>query len=439
MAMTRRSIWFSLRGSLWFIPAALMALGIALALGLVQLDIWLDAQDIKRIPNAMFAGPEGARQILSVIAGSSITVAGVIFSITIVTLSLAAAQYSPRVLRSFMRDRVNQWVLGILVLVFVYNLLVLRAVRTDDDGFVPQISLWFGILLVFVAIGFFIAFIHNTAVSIQAPEIVSRITDEALEALEAVRHTAQEDKSASISKDLPDPHLLAQLSWRTIPSRESGYIQDVDVSGLFDIACHHDVILHVILPVGEFVVEGRPLVRASCPNTLDDELIKKVQQKFGINSYRTVGQDPAFGVRQLVDIALKALSPSMNDTTTAIHCVDYLSVILHRAAKVEGLPQTHRQGGKLRLITPRHETAHFIDLALNEIRQSAQGNVAVLLRLFRLCRQVREDTSNPVLRRHIREHIELLSENIDRHVACPHDRRVLRESSQRAIEAGPAS
>lgn len=439
MMMTRRSIWFLIRDSLWFVPAILLLLGIGLALALVQLDIWLNAQSIKSIPNALFAGPAGAREILSVIAASSITVAGVIFSITIVTLSLAAAQYSPRVLLSFMRDRTNQSVLGVLVLVFAYNLLVLRAVRTGDPGFVPQISLWVGILLVFAAIGFFILFIHNTAMSIQAPEIVSRITAETLEALEAVQHSSQADKSAVISNELPDAGFLSRFEWEAIPSPQSGYIQDVDVARLFEVACRYDGLLRVQRPVGAFVVKGRALLYASCPKGLDDTLIKEVQQKFGINSYRTVDQDPAFGIRQLVDIALKALSPSINDTTTAIHCVDYLSVILHQVVDDGDLPQSHSLDGKLRLITPQHDAAHMIDVALNEIRQNAKGNVAVLLRLFRISRQLREDVSNPALRRHLRRHIDLISENIDRYVPSPSDQQTLRESAKRAIAARPPS
>ncbi len=173
--MTKRSAWYSIRGSLWFVPGLLFVISMLAALGLVQLDIWLDARNLKAMPNALAAGPDGAREILTVIASSTMTIAGVIFSVTIVTLSLAAAQYSPRVLRSFMRDRLNQTVLGVLVSVFIYALLVLRAIRSEGDIFVPQISLWFGVLLALVVVGFFIAFIHNTAVSIQAPEIVSRI------------------------------------------------------------------------------------------------------------------------------------------------------------------------------------------------------------------------------------------------------------------------
>lgn len=433
--MTKRSAWYSIRGSLWFMPVLLFAFSVAAALGLVQLDNWLDAQETRYLPDALFAGPDGARQILSVIASSTITVAGVIFSITILTLSLAAAQYSPRVLRSFMRDRLNQTVLGVLVAVFSYSLLVLRAIRSNGETFVPQISLWFGILFVLVAIGFFIAFIHNTAVSIQAPEIVSRIAHESLSALNAVRETSHEDESAETDDSTPHSQQLENVSWRRIPARESGYVQDVDTTQLFEIACKHNIILRVERPVGDFAVAGRPLVSVGGAKNADKSLIQHVQQQFGINSYRTVEQDPAFGVRQLVDIALKALSPSSNDTTTAIHCIDYLGVILHQAIQGAALPQTHLQNGKVRLILEQPETSHLIDLAFNEIRQSVEGNVAVLLRMFRLIRQLREDIEDPALRKRLRKHIALISENIERNVPSASDRERLLRAAERASNA----
>jgi uncharacterized membrane protein len=430
MPMTRRSIWFSIRDSLWFVPFLLVVFSIVSALVLVQLDAWLDARQIKAIPDSLAAGPDGARQILSIIASATITVAGVIFSITIVTLSLAAAQYSPRVLRSFMRDRLNQAVLGVLVGVFSYSLLVLRTIRSDGDVFVPQLSLWLGILLVLVAIGFFIAFIHNTAVSIQSSEIIARITHETLSALDASQHAAHEGGTTEEHREQ-----LQGIQWQCIPSRESGYVQDVDVNALFTIARERQAVLQVECPVGDFVVAGLPLVLVGNTGPLEKALIKKVQRQFGINSYRTVEQDPAFGVRQIVDIALKALSPSINDTTTAIHCVDYLGIILDKVVKSSPLPHVHTDRGKVRLILEQPDTAYFIDVALNEIRQNARGNVAVLMRMFRLTRQLLEAIDNPTLAARVKHHIRLIAENIDRDVPSPADRVKARDAAERALRA----
>lgn len=430
--MTKRSIWFSLRGSLWFVPLLMLMAGAALALGLVQIDLRFNTQLNQHWPKALSAGPEGARAILTAIAGSMITVAGVVFSITIVTLSLAANQYSPRVLRNFMRDLVNQMVLGLFVGVFAYSLLVLQAIRTDDTSFVPQLALWFGIVLVIVSIGFLIAFIHHIAASIQASEMISRIADETLSALNSARRISSEGgATVDIHKD------KMPLQWQSIPSHESGYIQDIDVEKLFALACKRQIIFRVECPVGDFVVAGRPLVSFSGEIAADKKLSSSVQQLFGINSYRTIEQDPAFGIRQIVDIALKALSPGINDTTTAIHCIDYIGVILHHAIQLTRLPDVHEDRGKPRLMLPQHGTDHLLDIALNEIRQNARGNVAVLLRLLRLLRQLREDVKDSTLRAHLRNHALLIAEDAKCHTPELSDQSKVMQALEKTLGAKP--
>lgn len=433
--MTRRSILFSIRGSLWFVPVLLMVLSVVAALCFVQLDRWLQAANLDIYPDVLPASASGAREILSVIASSSITVAGVIFSITILTLSLAAAQYSPRVLRSFMRDRLNQAVLGVLISLFVYSLLVMRATAGEDGSFVPQLSLWLAVLLVLVALGFLIAFIHNSAVSIHAPEIASRIAAETIAALDSVQRSSHKDKSAQISAVLPNEKELRDISWQPVPAHKSGYVQDVDVSSLFAIACERNITIRVEHAVGDFVVAGRALLQVAGLDKVDARFTRKLQGQFGIDSYRTIEQDPAFGIRELVDIAIKALSPSINDTSTAIHCLDHLGVILHHAARRRAFPQTHRQQDKLRLIMERPESSHLIDLAFNEIRQAARGNVALMLRLFHVARELREDIAESELRKRIREHIRLVGENIEREVPSASDRTILKQAEAKAVSA----
>lgn len=430
--MTKRSAWFSLRGSLWFVPLLLLIFGAIAALGFVQLDLHLGERLRGKWPVMLEAGPDGARQILSAIASSMITVAGVVFSITIVALSLSANQYSPRVLRNFMRDPLNQTVLGVFVAVFVYSLLVLQSIRSGQELFVPQLALWIGVLLVIISIGFLIAFIHHTAASIQASEIVARIAKETLEALGAARRIA--NKGGSIFSECND---LARLQWLSIPSCESGYVQDVDVQKLFDLACRQQFVLRVECPVGEFVVAGSPLVSVSGTIAPDKALIKKIQRLFGINSYRTIEQDPSFGVRQIVDIALKALSPGINDTTTAIHCVDYLGVILRAATHVTVSPQVHREQSAPRLVLRQHGPEHLTDVALHEIRQNARGNMAILLRLLRLLRQLREVTENPRLRKHLRNHALLVARAAERDVPEPDDLARVAQALEKTLSAMP--
>lgn len=430
--MTKRSVWFSLRGSLWFVPLLLLILGAVAALGLVQLDLYIDERLRGKWPVMLLAGPDGARQILSAIASSMITVAGVVFSITIVALSLSANQYSPRVLRNFMRDGLNQTVLGVFVAVFVYSILVLRSIRSGQELFVPQLALWFGVLLVIISIGFLIAFIHHTAASIQSSEIVARIAEETLEALGAARRIAT--KGGSTFSEYDD---LSNLQWQSVPSGISGYVQDVDVRKLFDLACSQKFVLRVECPVGQFAVAGSALVSVSGAAAPDKALVKKIQGFFGINSYRTIEQDPAFGVRQIVDIALKALSPGINDTTTAIHCVDYLGVILRAATHLTASPEIHRELAEPRLVLRQHGPEHLTDIALHEIRQNARGNMAILLRLLRLLRQLREVSDNPRLRKHLMDHALLVVRAAERDVPEPADLARVAQALEKTISASP--
>lgn len=430
--MTKRSVWFSLRSSLWFVPLLLLGFGAVAALGFVQLDLQIDDQLRGRWPVMLQAGPDGARQILSAIASSMITVAGVVFSITIVALSLSANQYSPRVLRNFMRDRLNQTVLGFFVAVFVYSILVLQSIRSGQELFVPQLALWFGVLLVIISIGFLIAFIHHTATSIQPSEIVAHIAQETLQALGAAQRIA--NKGGSTFSDCGGS---THLQWQSVPSGTSGYVQDVDVQKLFDLACSQKFVLRIECPVGQFAVAGSPLVSVSCATAPDEKLIKKIQGLFGINSYRTIEQDPAFGVRQIVDIALKALSPGINDTTTAIHCVDYLGVILRAATHLTSFPEIHREQSEPRLVLRQHGPEHLIDIALHEIRQNSRGNMAILLRLLRLLRQLREVSDNPQLRKHLMNHALLIAKAAERDVPEPADRTQVSHALEKTLSASP--
>lgn len=400
--MTRRSILISIRGSLWFTPVLLLLLGAGLAVGLIFIDRTVVADLATDWPEWLTAGPEAARQLLSAITGSMITVTGVVFSITIVSLSLASNQFSPRVLRTFMRDRVNQLVLGVLVGVFIYGLIVLQSVRSDSVVFVPQTALWGGIVLSLVALGFLIAFLHHTAVSIQASEIVARLARETMNALRKAQreHGPVAGRSSRKRPDGPS---------RPIASPRTGYVQDIALDDLEKIARRLDVQLVVEHGVGDFAIEGRPLVHVHGSGCCAPGDVKEVQGCFGLNVYRTIDQDPAFGVRQIVDIALKALSPGINDTTTAIHCIDYLGAILHEVVKPADEPAEapgDRARGHIHIKLP--DVGHYLDLAFHEIRQNARGNVSVLLRLSRSLRGVIQEKLDDAAREAALHHFRLL-------------------------------
>jgi len=374
-----RSLWDRLRSSLWFVPTLLVTGAVALALGLVEIDAsaeWTYVQD--RWPRLFGAGAAGSRVMLSAIASSMITVAGVAFSITIVALALASSQYTSRILRNFMRDRANQTVLGTFLGIFVYCVVVLRTIRDGDEGaFVPSLAVLFGVVLSLVGIGCLIFFIHHIASSIQAACIIKSAADETIDVIDRLFPDEMGEVAGSDAGPAPDP---TSAVWQPIPARVTGYIQAVDGHSLLQLAGKREVVIRMERGVGEFVVEGAPLVAVAGPS--DDGLADAVADLYTVGRQRTAVQDAGFGVRQIVDIALKALSPGINDTTTAVTCVQYLSAVLARLAARHLADPYRTDGGKVRVIVRGANFPGLLGEAFDQIRQNAEGNVAVLLALL---------------------------------------------------------
>ena len=413
-----------LRASLWFVPALMVLGAVIIALSLIEADSRLNREMLAEWPRLFGASAEGARNILSAIAGSMITVAGVTFSLTIVALSLASNQYTPRILRNFMRDRGNQVVLGIFVSVFIYCLVVLRTIRGGEEAFVPSLSVVFAIALAVVSIGFLIYFIHHIATSIQASSITASVAEETIRAITFLfpqRVGDEPDQAAPYHREIE----LEDKSWLVVPAPATGYIQSVDPDALVKFAEKHKTVLRMERGVGEFIIQGSPLASLMLEGELEPNLIRDVSDIYAINEYRTVEQDAGFGIRQLVDIALKALSPGVNDTTTALTCVDYLGAILHCLAGRRIPPRYRYSQGKLSVIARGPTFDSLVNEAFHEIRQNAGGNVAVILRMLQTIMSVASQTENEFRRRALRQHVELLLETTNRSVSSVHDRLVI--------------
>jgi uncharacterized membrane protein len=273
------------------------------------------------------------------------------------------------VLRNFMSDRSNQVVLGVFVGVFVYCLLVLRTVRGGDDAFLPGLSILLAIVLAITAIGFLIYFIHHIATSIQVSEMASRITQQTLQALET-HGEARAD--AAIEED---GARLEEMAWIEVPAAGKGYIQRVDEEALVAWAREHKRILRIEKPVGEFIVAGECVISVSGPARPSEDEVKHLNAAFTLNTYRDLAQDPAFGLQQLVDIALKALSPGVNDTGTARDALNYITAILAEIARAPAPRRCLRSSdGRLALLVRVRSFEEFVQLALGPLRRNAQTN-----------------------------------------------------------------
>ena len=418
-------LWVKLRTSLWFLPTLLVSGAVALAFALIWVDTIVPNETLARWPLLFGAGADGSRSLLSAIAGSMITVAGVTFSITIVALSLTASQYSSRVLRNFMGDRGNQAVLGVFLAVFAYCLIVLRVIRGGDENpFVPEISVLVGVILAIVAIGFLIYFIHHIAGSIQAASIAQAAAHETLRAINRLFP----DELGEGAELLPLPDAIETTRrWRAVPSLKTGYLQHVESDRLLGYAKERGVLVRMERAIGEFVVEGTPIASVAAEAEPADEEIRALDAAYVLGRQRTVEQDAAFGIQQIVDIALKALSPGVNDTTTAVICIDHLSEILARAA-TRRLESPYRSAnGPVRVISRGPTIETLLSNAFDQVRRNAERNVAALLRVLDALASVATVTRSSGRRALLRRHVELLWEVADRTVEQSADRERLEE------------
>ena len=411
-----------LPASFWFTPALIICGAGALAAAMIELDSRVARDVLVKWPRLFGAGADGSRMMLSAVASSMITLAGVVFSITIVALSLASSQYSPRILRNFMQDRNNQVVLGVFVGVFVYCLIVLRTISGGEEGrFVPSVSVLLGVVLALVGVCFLIFFIHHIAISIQATNIIAVATRETLKAVEKLfpeelGHGADEENAR------PPDYLRGDTTWRAVAATEAGYIQSVDAGALLRLAGEHKTVLRMEYGIGEYVIEGTPLVSAA-DREPDEGLARGVANAFLINNQRSVEQDAAFGIQQLVDVALKALSPGINDTTTAVACVEHLTSVLARlAGRRTESPYRLDERGELRVIALGPDFESLVNLAYDQIRQNAEGNAMIVNHLLRSIRIVGGQTSSARRRRVLLRHALLVGKLAERSIEEAEDR-----------------
>ena len=344
-------------------------------------------------------GAEGASSLLGAIAGSMITIAGVVFSMTLVALSLASSQLGPRLLRNFMRDTTTQMVLGTFVATFLYCLLVLRTIRRAEEiAFVPHLSVTFGVLLAVVSVGVLIYFIHHVSVSIQANEIVARVGTELIEGIERLFPENIGRGAPRIPTEPPDAGFLDTFDReaRPIGSAGEGYLQFVDGDDLIALAIQEDVVIRLERRPGQYVVATRPLAIVWPGNKVTDQLIDRVNSAFALGNQRTSGQDIEFAVNQLVEIAIRALSPGVNDPFTAMVCVDRLGSALCRLAELDmPSPYRHDTQDQIRVITPVFTFPDVTDAAFNQIRQYGRSSTAVTIRLLETIAEVAGSAHRP--------------------------------------------
>lgn len=318
-------------------------------------------------------GADSARDLLSTISASIITLTALVFSITVLVLQLASSQYSPRVIGTFLRERWTKLTLAVFVGTFVYSMIVLAQVRSEPES-VPSLSIWIAFSLLLLCVLVFIRYIDRMTHSIRAVTLIKRVASETRRVLGDIHENCSSDEAAS-SHDYPSAPPQEVLANEVNP----GVLAAIDVEMLTKLAAEARGTLELVPRVGAFIPKGAPLLRFWGAGELDQA---RASSALSIEDERTVEQDPAFGFRLLVDIAVRALSPGVNDPTTAVQAVDHLHDLVRYLTSCNFPTHSCKDdAGSLRVIVRRPSYADYVRLAFEEIASYATQSIHVKRRL----------------------------------------------------------
>jgi uncharacterized membrane protein len=380
-----RAAWHAVNASYWFYPA-LFALG---ALALALLTLWLDrtgfADRLGEIEALHPARPQGASNMLTVIAGSMIGVAATVFSITIAAVAYASGNYGPRLLNNFMEDRGNQLSLATFIGTFVYALTVLRAVRQEDEasllrlnddalpGYVPQLSLLVAYLLAGISVAVLVYFLNNIPASIRINTVLKGI---GAKLLNGIDKTYPDPNTGSAQRAHPEGH--------PVLAGDAGYIELIDFGRLSEIASRHDGRIVMALRTGDFVHPSIPLARWCGERKEGDKLDDEIRDCFALGSARTAHQDLQFLIDELVEIGLRALSPGINDAFTAITALHWLGAATARLGERDLQVKQDRDEAidENRVAPLNDDFAHFVARGFGAMRGSVATNRVAALVMF---------------------------------------------------------
>lgn len=398
------NLWETIKTSLWFIPLLLVIFLGLVAFLLIEVDKSLSFELKHLIYNG---SAEGAQLLLTTIAGSMITVAGVTFSITLVALTLTSSQFGPRLLRNFMADKSNQFVLGIYIATFIYCLLILRTIQPlSGEIFIPRLAVSFSFVLAVIDLGFLIYFFHHISTSIRAETVINSVYKELLATADIFFQDIQEEYPLD-EKTTQEPDFSKNAI--DIKTYHSGYLRAIDISGLLNFSVNENLIIKLKYRPGDYIFTGSILASVIGGERSEEELSEKVNSMFLVGLSRTPEQDIEFALHQIVEVALRALSPGINDPYTAINCIDYLGDFICRVNKKKFPPQyRYDKEGHLRLLLDVFTYEGIVNAAFNQIRQIAADNVAVTIRMLETLKYIASSAHNEEQYNSIKRHSEMI-------------------------------
>lgn len=423
------SVLQRLRERFWFVPASILLLAFLLAEALVAVDRATEGVDVPAwVRIAVYqVGESGSRDILGAVATSSLAVAGTTFSITMAVLALTSSSYGPRLVRNFMADRGNQVVLGVFLATFLYSLLVLRSIRAtggSGDVFVPHLAVNGAVLLAVVNVGLLVYFIHHISDSIQIATLARQIRTDLRRTVERLYPEDLGRGADAVAGADPGRDLPAGLDdGAPVTAGRPGYVQSVREDALLDVACRHDVVLALRIEPGRYVLDDSVLAVVHPPERHGEQLQSDVRAAVVVSDARSPHQDVDFAVHQLVEMAVRALSPGTNDPFTAVNALDDLAAGLALlAARGEPSPARYDRSGVLRVHAPAAPVTALVTSVLDHMRWYASAaHPTVMHATLHLVERVGRHARATDLRTALVRHVGLLRESFAAAGHQPHD------------------
>ena len=426
-----------LNASFWFIPIMMLLITIGSAIGFIYLDSQIQYSQEGILKYLLPASVDSARSLLGIIAGAMIGVAGTVFSITLVVLTLASSQLGSRLVRNFMYDKLNQVVLGTYVSSFVYCLIILGSLKENESfQFVPAISVLVALASAIAGIILLIIFIHHVSMSIQSDNVISDISEAVSKSIqklfpEEIGH--EEEKQAPDIGSLQQKYALKL----EVKGKRSGYLQSIDGQGLMNIAQDNDCIINLHHRPGDFLVQDMLLCEVLCNEECDKKVYEKIQDDFIIGKVRTPLQDAEFSIHQMIEVAARALSPGVNDPYTAIACIDNLTSVMCYLTGVN-FPSPYRYDKKdnLRVIAGNHTFSGMLNAAFNQLRQYAERNPSVMIRLMEATNTISTFARNKKQQKLILQHAEMIMHAAEKTFSEKRDLEDMKERFKALKERG---
>lgn len=433
MRLNPVSGWRRLKGTYWFLPTVVTFACVALAMTFIMID--------RRYPDAWITttlayggGADGARALLSAVAGSMITVVSVTFSVTVVALSVASQHFGPRLLNNFMRDKAAQLVLGTFIGTFAYCLAVLRTVIGEGDNltvFVPHLAVTGAVALTLASVGMLIYYVHHVSASIQIAQITLAVTNDLERAIERLYpEPLGERPPVPAGADTPPPDAAV------VTATGNGYVEAVDAEEVMELAEKHDVRLWLVRTPGEFVTRHTTLAHVHPPPADVEAFRRELNDVFRLAADRTPEQDAGFPVQQLVEVALHALSPGINEPYTAITCLHRLGQGLALLAGRE-MPPTARadRDGQLRVFAEPRTFSRLLAEAMDPLRRHAAGNLSVAVHMMKVLEMLAGQARRSEDHAALADQADRLRETVEKHAEFESDRARIREAAGRVHDA----